>query len=102
MAQLYFDNDNNVVVKGLRLSSTSEYVNDATMTLTLYHKKSGDLVTDGSISFSYTTGSNGDYRALVSASGVKLTVGDEIKAVVTCSNYGVRLVRTLRVLERAS
>lgn len=88
-SQLYIDNDNNIVIKGLRLASTGAYISDALFTGVLKDRTGTVISGASSISFAYTSGSDGDYRGLV-ASTVDLTRGARVFATITCSNYGIK------------
>ena len=68
LEELYIGNDNIVTVDSFRNASTSPetYINDATITGTLYDAN-GDEVSGETwpISFSYVAGSNGKYTATI-------------------------------------
>ena len=66
---LYIDNTNSIWVKGLQNSVTGEYVNNATVTVSL-SDKSGALVSGSSwpLTLAYVTGSDGFYQASLPAS----------------------------------
>lgn len=99
-SQLYIDNDNNIVIKGLRNAATGAYISDALFTGAL-KDRTGTIVSGASsISFSYTSASDGDYRGPV-PSTVDLTRGETVYATITCSNYGIKFDRVpLSVLRR--
>lgn len=98
-SQLYIDNDNNIVIKGLRLASTGAYISDALFTAVL-KDQSGTVINGGSsISLSYTAGSDGDYRGLI-ASTVDLTRLSTVFATITCSNYGIKFDRVRLPVQR--
>jgi len=99
VAQLYFENDNDLVLKRFRVSATGEYVSDGVWTADLYHVPGGQAVSGGTgLSFTYTSGSDGEYRCYV-GSDVILTLGGRVKVVCRCSNYRRKLVRVLPVVE---
>lgn len=99
-SQLYIDNDNNIVIKGLRRADTGAYISDAVFTGLLKDSHGVTINGASSISFSYTAASDGDYRGPVPAS-VDLTRLKTVYATITCSNYGIRFDKVaLPVLPR--
>lgn len=102
MSQLYFLNDNTLVVKRFRASATGDFINDGVWEANLYNPTSGEAIPGGTgISLGYTSGSDGEYRGVVD-SDVVLTLGSRVKVVATCSNYRSRIVRILPVVERSA
>jgi hypothetical protein len=99
VADLYIENDNNIVIRGLRVAATGVYVSDATLTANVYDQN-GSLVSGAtSISVPYVAASSGEYRGLI-PSTVQLTAGTRYKIVVLASNYGVKLSKWFNAVER--
>lgn len=99
MADLFIENDNNIVVRGLRVAATGAYVSDASLTANV-SDQNGSLVSGAtSISVTFVSGSSGEYRGLI-PSTVQLTAGTRYKIVVVASNYGVKLSKWFNAVER--
>lgn len=99
MADLFIENDNNIVVRGLRVAATGVYVSDASLTANV-SDQNGSLVSGAtSISVTFVSGSSGEYRGLI-PSTVQLTAGTRYKIVVVASNYGVKLSKWFNAAER--
>lgn len=88
-SQLYLENDNYIVIRGLRNAVTGAFITNAIFTGVLKDATKKVIAGASSISFDYTAGSEGDYRGLVAAS-VNLTGLTIAYATITCSNYGIR------------
>ena len=81
MAILFDDNDQAITLSGLQDTITGDYVNDATVTVTLQI----DGVDLGGetwpLAMGYVAGSNGNYRAILLAA-IEATAGERITATV--------------------
>jgi len=86
--QIYLETDNIVWVRGLKDQVTGSYVNDATITATLYDKD--DQVVSGAenLPVPYVNGSDGDYAGAIPHT-VSLTAGEAytVKVTVTKGDY---------------
>jgi hypothetical protein len=96
MELLYLSNDHRLSLEGLfavdfggatthpDTSELGDYVNDATVTVTLYKGETGNTVAGETwpLSLSYVSASNGDYEAVLS-DGLALREGRIYVAVVT-------------------
>ncbi len=80
------NNDNELVIKGLREGATGTTVNDAALTFSVYDATEDPLTGGQSISMPYVSGSNGNYRGILPGT-VGLTATTEYRVVVTGSNY---------------
>jgi hypothetical protein len=89
--------DTEITMKGLK-DTAGEYVNDATVTATLHPRGGGAALDNSAIAFSYISGSNGDYRAVL-PSNVPLQACREYDMNVVCLHGGRQL--TLLVRRRA-
>lgn len=97
-------NTNVIALKGLRDVTTGSYVNDATLTVSLYDITQEANLDKGiaataisgasGVSMAYKASSNGEYYGVIAAS-VQLTIGTDVIARITSSNYGIdRTIRT--------
>lgn len=83
---LYLENDNNFIVRNLRVESSQAFVSDALFTAAV-RTQDGVLISGATaISLGYTADSNGEYRGLVPYS-VQLTDGQIVLVTITSSNY---------------
>lgn len=88
MIALFAGSDNVVEADGVTNKLDDSYINDATATVVL---RDADLavVTGGSVSMSYVTGSNGTYRGTIPYT-VSMTVGAKYYVDVTITGDGLR------------
>lgn len=90
-AQVYLKNDNNIVIRRLRLESTQSFISDATLAAAVYDQNGTVISGASAISLSYTASSDGEYRGLLPYT-VQLSEGTYVTIIVTSSNYpGIRI-----------
>lgn len=104
MSTIYLDNTSTIKLTGLQSSVDNSYVNDATVTATLYESDEVTEVTGETwpITLSYIASSNGNYSGSFSAD-VNVTEFGTYKAVVTAvATDGSKFTQadTVKVLER--
>ena len=87
---LYVRNDNTVYITGLRNSEDDSYINNATVTFTVYDDACNQLTGAIDVSMGYVTDSNGNYRGVLQSS-VDLVNGKEYTIVIVSSNYDFRV-----------
>ena len=87
---LYVRNDNSVYISGLRNSSDDSYVNDATVTFTVYDESSNQIAGAIGVSMPYVSASNGKYRGVMQSTA-DLIVGNEYTTVIVSTNYDFRV-----------
>lgn len=87
---IYVRNDNSVFVTGLRNSSDDSYINDATITFTVYDDKCEQLTGAIGVSMTYVSASNGNYRGILQST-VDLVAGKTYDVVIVSSNYDIRI-----------
>ena len=86
-ATLYVSNDNNVLLQGYILASTSAPVTDALPSFTVYYENGlTPIPALANVTMSYVAGSNGNYCGLIPGTA-NLTVGSSYYIVVSFSNY---------------
>jgi len=95
----WIDSDNVVQITGLKDVVTGNYINDATITATMADKNGNAVSGVGTITFTYTSGSNGDYCGEVPAAA-GLTDGEQYTLTITAVGGGFQLV--LKVTRRAA
>lgn len=85
---IYINNDNRVVLTGLKNESSGNFENSATVTMTLYDS-SGNTVSGQSwpASLSYIAASNGNYEGTLD-DGLSLTEGADYEVRVTATASG--------------
>ena len=83
---LLVDNANNITVLSLRVKSTAAYISDATISAALYDPNGTVVPGASAVTLSYTSGSNGEYRGIISRS-VQITAGLRYKVVARATNY---------------
>lgn len=84
----FVDNDNEVVIKGLREGLTGTFINNASLTFTVYDLCEDAVSGGSSISMPYITGSNGNYRGILPGT-VGLSASTQYRVVITASNYNL-------------
>ena len=84
----FADNDNEVVLKGLREGLTGAFVNNASLTFTVYDLCENALSGGSAISMPYITASNGNYRGILPGT-VGISAGTQYRVVITASNYNL-------------
>ena len=100
--ELFTQNDNDVFLESLRTASNeSNYINNATVTFTLYDDETGTAIASD-VSLTYQSGSNGNYRGLIDADTVTLHAGNTYTLVIESSNYNIRWVKQLTAKDRTA
>jgi len=100
--ELFVQNDNDIFVEGLRTSSNeANYINNATITVTLYDDETGTAIASD-VSMTYQSGSNGNYRGLIDASTVTLHAGNKYTAIIESSTHNLRWVKTFTAKDRTA
>lgn len=87
MINLYAGNNSiEVLLEGLKNASSGSYINDATVTVTIYESDGTTEVTGVSwpVTMTYVTSSNGNYRGIVSADS----------NIVACTKYKIKISAT--------
>lgn len=79
---IWLDTDNLIHVESLKNMVTGAYINDATITATLYDSDDVAVTGASSISVAYVASSLGEYAG-VFADTISLTEGDEYDAEIT-------------------
>lgn len=104
---IYIDNDNDVLWRGMIRDATGEFINDATVTMSLF-APGDDPDTDDPITgaddvvMTYQTGSNGDYLGVLPNS-LTLTAGTGYKLRVTATGtYHGQRTLDVTALERTT
>lgn len=98
---IFVNNSNEVYIKGFRLASDDTYKNDAILTFTVYDQ--WDAPVDGatSVSMSYESGSNGNYRGAFTASS-KIALNEKYYIIISASNYDFEFVlKNLTAVQRS-
>jgi len=97
--QLYISADNNIELNGLRNTYTGAYINDATVTCSMFDGAGGVVVTD--VNASYQSGTDGDYLGVIQGADVAALVAGMMYYVeITISIDGVTDFR--RIARRAA
>ena len=103
IGNIFINNDSLIELIGLKNSLTDSYVNDATVTVTLYDSTGAEVSgISWPLTMAYVTASNGDYRGTLDKAVVLIT-GALYKAVITALD-GINdgeWVLYLRAQERA-
>ncbi len=100
-AQIFLQNDNNILIRGLRREDTQAYINDAVLTAVVKDQYGNTISGASSISLAYTTASNGEYRGLLPYT-VQLTEGELAYVTVTSSNYpGFKVTKAFPIKKRS-
>jgi hypothetical protein len=99
MSVIYELNDNNVWIEGLLDDITRTFVNDSTMTATLYD--ANDIPVSGAtaVSMTYLPSSNGRYYATFPYT-IANREPDQGTLIVQSSNYGDRWERVVTTRKR--
>jgi len=84
---IYVGSDNRIELTGLRDPDDDSYVNDATVTALLKDSTDTSTISGSSITLTYVTGSDGDYRGSIPSS-VSLTAGTAYYARITATSSG--------------
>ena len=93
-------NDTNIIVRGMTDALTGAYINTATISAELFDASDVSL---GTVSLTYVSASNGDYRGVLSATiATSLTAGQGYKLVVTSTSHNSRRVYAARAVELAT
>lgn len=87
---LFVRNDNSVFLSGLRNSSDDSYINDATVSFTVYDDACNQLAGAIGVSMAYVSASNGRYRGVLQST-VDLVAGKEYTVVIVSTNYDFRV-----------
>lgn len=101
IASLYIGSDNRVRWDRLRDNRTDEYINDATVTVTI--KTDADVVIAGltDVAMPYVAASNGRYQGLLPyASTALLTYGERYFVEVTADRGSYRDFRRFQAIAR--
>jgi hypothetical protein len=87
---LYVDNDNLVVLDGLKNAATDAYINNATVNLTAIRNSAGTTVSGETFpkSMTYVSASNGKYQASVDKAMV-IVPGQNYTAVIDVGSSGI-------------
>jgi hypothetical protein len=101
MASLYLENDNDIVIKGMRTVRTGAAITDATWVATVYDANGNAISGATNISLTYVAASQGDYRGVVSAS-VQLSPETAAEIIATCSNYPAKISLPVSIAKRGA
>ena len=96
--KFYITTDNVIHVRGLKDVVTGEYINDATITATLYTSGDAEVAGADDIAVAYIEGTLGDYAGQIPDT-ITLTDGDEYYALITISGEG--FITTVKVTRDA-
>lgn len=96
--KFYITTDNVVHVRGLKDMVTGVYINDATITATLYTDADVAVAGADGISVAYVTGTDGDYAGQIPDT-ITITDGSEYYVEVTIT--GNTFVTTVRITRDA-
>lgn len=100
MSVIFTENDNDVVLQGMRLASSQSFISDATLEFTLKDAGGSPVTGATSVTMDFQSGSNGEYRGSF-AETVSLTEGAQYTVEMTSSNYGIKIVRTVTARQRS-
>jgi hypothetical protein len=84
---IYVGSDNRIELTGLRDPDDDSYVNDATVTALLKDSADANTISGSSITLTYVTGSDGNYRGSM-PNTVSLTDGTSYYVHVSASSSG--------------
>lgn len=91
---IFIDTDNLVTLSGLTDSTTGEYINDATVSMTL--EDSDGITVAADIPLTYTAESDGEYTGIL-ANTVEMVAGDYYYLYVTATSEGAKLTTKTRM-----
>lgn len=90
MTSAYVNNANDLVVTGLTKARDGSYINDATITVTLYDSTGSALTNGSGLALAADGGATGGYIGVIPSTGaspVTLTAGSTYRAHFSASNY---------------
>ena len=102
LLSLYHNNDNLLKLEGLTDEETGLFINNATVTAVLKHRRGGEV--DGQawpLAMAYVAASNGNYTGVIDA-GINVVIGNRLTAEITVAAPGLDgfFVRHLVVVVR--
>lgn len=90
MTSAYVNNANDLVVTGLTKARDSSYINDATITVTIYDSSDVAIDNGSDLALAADGGATGGYIGAIPSTGagaVTLTAGASYRAHFSASNY---------------